>query len=623
MSSIIDDEFKTNSDTYEQLRQDLMTEDEIKEANKYIEWFKSSYKDKDRRGLFERWETVDAYWEGEAHQPESDSDPASNTNIINSNVEGQVAYLVEQEIDIMTTGTEPSDVPFADVTRTILHFIKDKNKMKRKLDVHERRREKFGTGIFRVLFDPDLLDGMGLPVIEPCNPAYIFPDPTITDIYKVQEGRFLIEIINKSLNWARDNFDEDLVDAIQPAYHPMEYDDLFGEDDGQTDVISRDSYLHFLVWSRYKDKDGKRQIRLVQMSGCGVILKDSRNDSKDDEEEVDEEKRFYPLGLYPYFFTPDMFREGTVWAKGSAELLIGQQNTIDDIEDQIIINARLTGNPQRLILTDSGIDPDKVTNEGGLSIPSDIPDGMKYINPAQMPQYVIQHRQSKLNLERQIVSRWSDQMNGIQQRGVDTATEVLSLQQSGNAGINHKKLLLQETLSEVFDYCLELVKDNWTEEEAFKVTGKENDFVYFNPSKLKAIPKLMPASNSYQERFLRDVPGAIAAPQHMPLYSTDDQGQMIYENGQPKPVTKNAKFDISVTVGAGLPSNLAFRYNILKESYMNKALTLQEYRKFLAQWAGMPIEEMPPQLPLPPQPNVPMQQNESIPPNSLGVLGGQ
>ena len=206
--------FATNENKYEKRRYEVMSEEQIEEGNRFLDWYRSSHSDKENRGLFDKWEAIDLYWEGEANPPESDTDPGSNTNIINPTIEGEIAYLVDQNIAIEAKPRGPSDKPFRDKAVLAMEFVKEQNKMKRKLDVHERRRKKFGTGIFRVLFDPDKLDGMGLPCIEPCNPAYVFVDPTITDISHVQEGRFVMEVMNKSLNYARDNYDEKLVKAI-------------------------------------------------------------------------------------------------------------------------------------------------------------------------------------------------------------------------------------------------------------------------------------------------------------------------------------------------------------------------------------------------------------------------
>jgi len=564
-------------------RHEVMSEEEIKQAEKYLDYCRSAYKDKDQRGLFDKWEEIDQYWEGDINESESDTDPGSNTNIIHPNIEGQVALLVEQNIAIQPKPRGPSDAPFTETVRIIAEWIKDQNKMKRKLDVHERRREKFGTGIFRVLFDPDMLDGFGLPLIEPCNPAYVFVDPTITDIYKIQEGRFLIEVMNKSISWAETYFDEDLVKAIQPGFHPMEDEMLFGEDKGETDEISKDSYLHMFVWTKKKGK-----LRMVQMSGCGIILWNSEK----------EEDVVYPKNKYPYFFTPLYYREGTVWAKGDAELLIKTQDLTNDLDDQIRINARLTGNVQKVIGISSGIDPDKWTNEPGLNVTANDIHDWKVVQPGQLPSYVIERRNFAINTERQITTRFSDQMVGNRVNGVDTATEALALQQAGTTGIDHKKILLQETLGEVFEYCLELAKEHYTEEMAFRITEKQDDFIWFRGSDLKQVPYLIPAPDSLKEQYYnrQEEP-----PQWVPLpeynEETDELTGETRQNATGNLVTKDAAFDIEVTVGAGLPNNKAFVYNVIKEAYRDKVISVREARKLLKDYAALPVEEeLPPEM---------------------------
>lgn len=611
--------FMTNSDDgYTDPRTELMDEQEIQLSNNILDWYRSGWFDKQNRDLFTLWEKLDLYWEGEENEPESDNDPASNTNIINPNVEGQVAYLIEQNLAIETKPRGPSDAAFADVARIILEFVKERNKMRRKLDVHERRRMKFGTGIFRVLFDPDELDGMGMPIIEPCNPAYVFPDPNITDIYKVQEGRFLIEVVNKSISWARESglYPEDRVDAIMPGYQPLETEYLFGEDDGETDNVSRDHYLHMFVWFRDKlpvrndeyeaeavlddgDNAGEKpkqkyewRMRLIEMSGDGIILRDTK----------DEPDFMIPGERYPYFFTPDMYREGTVWAKSTAELLTDTQDLINEIDDQIRINARLTGNPQRWVSAESGVDPDKWTNEGGLTIPTDSQGaaGVGYFTPPSMPQYIIERRNQAFGPERQVQTRFSDQQAGIKQSGVDTATEALALQQGANAGIQHKKMLLEETLSEMFEYILELCMEYWDQEMAFRVTEENSAFEFFRPSDLKEIPMLIPSGEGYKRNFVRQMQflgmQVDKAPEYMPL--EDEMGN---------PVTKKVGLDISVTVGAGLPTNKAFVYSIIKENA--QILPPHVYIKLLKDYVGLPVSEedlMPPQQPAPAPMGMPM-----------------
>lgn len=512
--------------TRRKMRLSLMDNEKRQLAEKYMEYYRSAYEDKERRGLFERFSLYDAYWEGDVNLPESENDPGSSTNIVHANVEGQVALLLEQSIGIQPYPVSPDDAPFADSVREVLTFIKDKNKMVRVLDMHERRREKYGLGIMRVTFDPKRLHGAGMPIIEACHPSDIFVDPAIGDVYHIEEAAFIIETMRKSIHFARTQYGDAVADAIEPGYRPQYESDPFGRT-GQ-----EDTYLHMLVWTKTE-----KGLRLVEMTGCGLILSDSFTQNEGD---------FYPLGTYPYFFTPLYCREGSIWGKGDVELLIPVQDLINDLDDQIRINARLTGNPQRLIEVGSGIDLDAMTNEAGLNIPTNNVGAVRNLEAPPLPGYILQRRDNALRYESQRVTRFSDQMTGSKQAGVTTATEATALQQGGMSIIQHKKLLLQETLSDVFSYCLSMIQAYWTKEVSIRLAGKENDFIFFRGDSLREIPM---------------------------------------ESGG----VKSAEFDIVVTVGAGMPANKTSVYTMLRDLYAQGLVSASEFRSFLKDYMGLPL----------------------------------
>lgn len=559
--------------TYEELmekhqaeREGIMTEEEIKEADKNTQWLVAGWRDKENRGLFDKWEKSDQYWEGDVNLPESDDDPASNTNIVNPHVEGQVALTVEHNITVIAEPREPSDVDFVEHGEIIGQFILDKNRMRRKIESLARKRKKFGTGIFTVMWNPDMLDGMGCPEFKVWNPAYVFWDPNVTRIDEINNGRFLILICNKSRYWAAQKFGEEKARVIIPGFHPVETEWLFDET-LESDEISRDNYVHMFVFTLNKGK-----VRLVQQSSCGVILWDS-------EEHKD---IVFPKGKYPVFVAPDMEREGTAYAKATAELLYNTQDLINDLDDQIRINARLSGNIQKVVGTASGIDIDKWTNEPGLNVPAADPTAWQIVKPPEMPQYILQRRTEALYQERVIQTRFSDQMAGIQQRGVDTATEALSLQQTGLAGIDHDKMIIEDTLAEALEYALELAKENWTEEMAFRITNKKNSFLWYRPSDLKKVPKKIPASQEYIEQYrkARMLNGVLPEGYKDPEY--------MLAKGDEGAVTKSVNFDIKVSIGAGIPNNRAFRYNVIREAFVAGAIDLPEYRYWLKKLGALP-----------------------------------
>lgn len=579
----------------------LMSEGEIQEADKFLEWYRKAHQDKVNRNLFKKWEEIDAYWEGDIDDsPLDDGEPMSNTNITNSNVEGKVALLCDQNIAIQVDAIEPSDRPFCDRVRILADFIKDKNKMYRKIDVHERRREKFGTGIFRVLWNFHALDDLGLPEIETINPARVVVDAAITDVYKIQEAKYIIEVCNKSVYSASLKYGEEVADAIIPNFDAVDQTFKTNYDEEQ--------YLHMFVWTRYRDKKGNIMLRLVEMTGCGIILSDTKKklaelkekkhteyeESKaklvaegkfEEAEKIKEEEeiRLFPNDTYPYFFTPDMYRENTIWGKGSAELVVPISDQIDDIDNQILSNARLVGNPIRLVENSSGIDCDKITNEPGLIVPTNNLNGTRWETPPSLPTYILNKRTELMNNDRSIVTRFNDQMIGNKQKGVDTATESLALQQSGNSAIGHKKSLLQETLGEVYEYAIELALLNWNTEMSFRITGDngKTTFEDFTPSSLNNVPLLMKSNTEYMNKYKKE---------HKDAKPSD------YEYMQVEGETRKVKYDLKVTVGAGMPNNKAFRYNLVSESYAKKAITKREYRKYLIENLGLNVPEVPTSL---------------------------
>ena len=571
----------------------LMSEKEIEEAEQFIMWYRRAYEDKQRLGLMKKWDDIAKYWEGDFDYSDED-DPAPNTNITNANVEGKTALLCDQTLAIQVDPREPGDKPFCDQVRTIADFIKDKNKMYRKIEVHERRREMTGTGIFRVLWNFDKLEGKGLPIIEPIHPSKLFIDPAITDVYDTQEAQYIIEAKAKSIYSAKMEYGDDIADCIIANYDPIE---------NLIQNSEEEQYVHLLVWTRYKE-NGKIKLRLVEMSADGVILKDTKKELKKVSEKREneliekqtklleqgktkeaselkaEELELFPNSKYPYFLTPDMYRENTVWAKASAELVLPISDQIDELDDSILRNARLTGNPIPIIETSSGIDAEKVTNTPGQTIVANNINGMKWLQPPNIPQYLIEKRADTINNDKTIVTRFSDQMIGKQQTGVGTATESLALQNSGNSMIEHKKGLLQETLSEVFEYAIELALLNWNTTMIFRIVGEDgkDKFTSFNPDGLNRIPILTEADTEYRNAYKEA---------HKDAKPEDYEYMQVYNE------TRQVMFDLSVSVGAGLPNNRAYRYSIVRQSYVDKAITTPEYRNWLVKQVGLNIPEIP------------------------------
>ena len=119
---------------------------------------------------------------------------------------------------------------------------------------------------------------------------------------------------------------------------------------------------------------------------------------------------------------------------------------------------------------------------------------------------------------------------------------------------------------------MELVREFWTEDIAVRVTDKESEFIYFRGSEFNKIPSVKPANNTFINKFDAKNPES-----DTPIYMLDGN-------------EKKAEFDIKVTVGAGMPSNKAFVYNMMMELAKGGLIMPQEMRKWLVENFGLPIE---------------------------------
>ena len=124
----------------------------------------------------------------------------------------------------------------------------------------------------------------------------------------------------------------------------------------------------------------------------------------------------------------------------------------------------------------------------------------------------------------------------------------------------------------------------------FRITGEngEDDFTEFNPDKLNHIPVLVESDTDYRNDYKkkweeRNPNGDFKA----------EEDSKNYKYMQVDNETRKVRYDLSVSVGAGLPNNKAYRYNIVRQAYADKALSKKEYRNYLVKNLGLNIPNTP------------------------------
>ena len=542
------------------------SEEKEKLAQRVQQLFRAAWDAKENLGLPETWRKCDDYKQSRQNPQQSHDHPGSVTNMIHSIIESQIGDLVDKPFNVSAKGWEPSDDMYAEQAQNLMDFVLYRNKFPTKMNVAEHDRLELGTTIIKVWFDDDELDGRGLPKFDPVSPANFFPDPKIARSDLLQDGEFVIHAVPRPLSWIRKKFEKWGKYVRREVTVPYDPESTFT--DAQSDEVSPETSQRALVLECYmKDEDG--ELYCVHVAN-NIVLEDSR------EKNVKVQRR----NKYPFVMIPCYLKRGTAWGYGDVELLMPTQDLINELDDQIRMNSRLSGNPQIVVGQGAGkrFDFRKWTNKPGLRIPMRDHNAWSIVPPQNVSSDVIVRRE-KAFAEADMVSGRSDVTRGEKPGQVTAAAAIVALQQAGQKGVIHKAKMFKDGWSEVLELLFDEVIENWDDEMWVRIDGEEPDYQFFNPAELKERPILIP----------NDVPGEESL---VPLidYEEDEEG-----NRKEKPMTRDAQYDFMLNIGDGLPTDKAFIYQSLLDlcniQYPEgRVIKYNELRDYLRNQMGLPLK---------------------------------
>lgn len=576
------------------------TEEKKELAKRVQQLFRAAWDAKQNLGLPETWRKCDDYKQSRQNPQQSHEHPGSVTNLIHPIIESQIGDLVDKPFNTSAKGWEPTDDMFAEQAQNIMDFVLYRNRFPTKMNVAEHDRLELGTTIIKTWFDSDDLDGRGLPKFDAISPANFFPDPKIPRADLLQDAEFIIHAVPRPLSWFRKQYPKWGKYVKREVAVPYDPDATFT--DAQADEVSPETSQRALDIECYmRDEEGK--LYCVHVANHLVL-----EDSRDDKTTIQRRDK------YPFVMIPCYLKRGTAWGYGDVELLMPTQDLINELDDQIRMNARISGNPQVVVGMGAGKNFNfrKWTNEPGLRIPMRDHTAWSIVPPQTVSSDVIVRREKAFS-EADTISGRSDVSRGEKPGQVTAAAAIVALQQAGQKGVIHKAKMFKEGWSEVLELLFDEIMENWDEEMWIRIDGDEPDYHFVNPSKFKDLPIMIP----------NDVEG------EEPLKALTD---MVEEeegsiSATEKPITRDAQYDFALNIGDGLPNDKAFIYQSLldlsKLVYQEGPLIrYSEMRRYIRNQIGFPLDndEEPTQEPQQPPSAAPPGQPTDIPPEVLQAI---
>lgn len=590
------------------------TKEQEKLAKRVQELFRGAFEAKDQIDLPNKWAMFDDYKRNIQNVPQNPEDPGSTTNIIHPIIESQISDLTDKPFSVTAEGREPGDDMFSDDVQNMMDFILDRNDFKTKLEQSEHDRLELGTTIVKVYFDDNALGKRGMPTFDIVSPANFFPDPKWSAAHLLQECEFIIHAVPRPLSWIRAKFPKMGKYVQREVTCP--YDPDLDTQNFKTDEVSPvTSQKALLIECYMKDKDGS--VYCVHVANH-IVLEDSR--------EITKGKKLQRRDQFPFVAIPCYTQRGTGWGQGDVEILIPTQDLINDLDDQIRMNARLMGNPQVVVGMGAGkgFDMRKWTNKPGLRIPMRDQNAFRVVEGRPVSAD-IPNRREKAFEEANIISGRPDVNRGEAPGQITAAAAIMALQQAGQKTVLHKAKQWKHGWSKVLELIYDEIMENWEEPMWVRINGTTPDYQFIDPGKLRQAPIYIPNMAATEEDDTLT-----------PLF--DEVTEVIEETGETitrrgEQLTREAEFDLILNIGDGLPSDKTFQYSTMIELSKviiegRPAISWQEFRDFLRDEIGIRLQSdeqfdqqgAPPGMP-PPE----MMPGTGMPPNSpipLPQMGG-
>lgn len=560
---------------------EIMSDEQIKRGEFYRREYQMLYGEMQNR--LETWSDLEKLYRCERDIVD-DKAPNSFIPVINPIINGQIASLVEKNVQANVKGRGISDQSFAHTGQILADLIIKECNIKQKIKEGAKNYLLFGTGCFAVSWNPDAFRGgtgaiVGFPEIRVPEINRIFVDGKIKNISDLQKAEWIIEEVGfKSIDWVRREFGEEIADSVIRLNHVYPYDGEVSYDD-----INATSILY--VWTR-NNKQGNLQ-RIV-MDKRGMIF-----------DESDPKTPYYDFvnNRYPYFFFGLYKQEGHFHRFGDGLILKPLQETVNKLYDELVTACKFSSQMRTFIDPQGQCDIDQFDNDPSHPIICKDPNSNIKFAPAAGINPVVERLIMMLMNEAQKASRFSSLMSGNTPDEKMTATQAGIQVQQGNSTINDKRMDISDALSEVISYCMGLLMEFWTSAQALRVVEDKDDFEWIDVRQLGEIPVIVPSDKTFKDKWQKNFPNSPISeiPKWMQLEVKNDNGKL-------ETATKSVDFDINITIGEGLPSNKISLYNIilslaqlqLVDEATGQPMPLlgrQQFKKMAEDLLGLPLED--------------------------------
>jgi len=366
---------------------------------------------------------------------------------------------------------EPDDEDEAKKLSSIVPVVMEQNHFEDTYSDAVWAKLKTGTGVYKVIWDAQKLNGLGEISIQTVDLLNLFWEPGIKDI---QDSKY---VFHTSL------MDNEILEAQYPQLKDQlkggtftvtkfMYDDAVPTD-GKSLVID----CYYKRWEQ-----GRTTLHYVKYVN-DTLLYSSENNSAP----------LYEHGLYPFVFDVLFPIEGSPCGYGFVDLCRNPQTAIDLMDSAFIRNTMVGAMPRYFKRQDAGVNVDElldlskplVTVDGNLG-----DDALKVIDYKPLSGNYMDYQRGRINELRE-TSGNTETATGSTTQGVTAASAIAALQEASGKGSRDSTRTSYRAYSEVINLVIELIRQFYSVPRMFRITGTTGaqEFVSFDNSGMVPQPQ--------------------------------------------------------------------------------------------------------------------------------------
>lgn len=428
------------------------------------------------------------------------------TNYIFADIQTKVPLLTDGRPAPGVSPQHPSDVPFADHLRTLLLWWLNDTEFYREVVTATIDAMVYGTGIFRVGFDPEKRGGLGDAVCEAVDPFYVYPDP---DARSFDDAKYVLYVVPTTVEDAKRRFAKKAKDIggdsdgligrdpndvrrstsevifVSPAGKRGPYSDndpgYLGGEQQKVDWIE--------AWigpemceelEQFEEKDGQGNVtaqgtRKKYPKGKLVTLIGSRV--------MQVEHNPFDDGMIPFASFVDYILPRELHGQGEVEQLESRQDWLNKLDGIMLEQAALMSNAIWLYKAGSIQRPERLNSAQGLQVEFTGDYEPKRVQGVEINQSLPVIRDQCVRDMKEIHGA-GDASQGIRPEGIEAAAAIRELKESEQTRIRAVARNQEAALKRVGKLLVSRFMQFYTEPRLVQIAGTEvgqgPQFFYFS-----------------------------------------------------------------------------------------------------------------------------------------------